>query len=760
MSCEQVSAFDEAVSAKDAEIDSLKARIAELEASCLAPVTHPTHLPDVELSHPVPVCTMPASYSSPHSDHTTSRAGLARSTPRRGKAPPVSEFTSEDPDCTLDDWLPSLERAITWNAWTEEEQTIQLTGHLKSRALQEWNLLQPEDRASFNKAVDALRARLDFGSKALAAQDFRHATQRDRESVSDFVGHLERLFRIAYGRELMSVETKDMLLYGQFQEGLHLQLMRSPAVSGAKNYQELLVVARNEERRLADLRRRQEYARSNSSQPKTKSVAPNLKAKLPQSNPEHQPPVSESGVGKQTERKCYYCRKPGHLLHQCLLRKIREGGNQPLRGSSSAKQVVTEPASSGHGGSAPTSSASKEPPSQSVGDTCPAEDADRASQSSNTNPLSLLFSESEDEGDVRRVMVADQGSRPQLARVEIQGVPADGVVDTAADITIMGGKLFALVATSAQLRKKDFMTPDRVPKTYDRKAFHLDGRMELEISFHGKTMRTMVYVKMDAPDQLLLSEGVCRQLEIVTYHRSLHQVEQHQISAEDTLVRELPTSEGTTLVPCVRVSLVQSLKLLPSQSVVVPVRVEGEFEPACQTMFAEGCNGLERDTGLILEEAVLLRPEKGLTHLVVTNLSGFTTTVPAGTTVGVAEPVEMLSTDDDSGITDDTSVRTLSSSTVGWRKKRLFEKLRFKEASEAEEEQLKEFLTEHHSVFRLEDGERGEMDLITMGIDTGQLDNPHVACHLLSAGKWLSSFMTCNRMESSSHPPHPGQVLY
>ena len=33
MSCEQVSTFDEAVSAKDAEIDSLKARVVELEAS-------------------------------------------------------------------------------------------------------------------------------------------------------------------------------------------------------------------------------------------------------------------------------------------------------------------------------------------------------------------------------------------------------------------------------------------------------------------------------------------------------------------------------------------------------------------------------------------------------------------------------------------------------------------------------------------------------------------------------------------------------
>ena len=56
-----------------------------------------------------------------------------------------------------------------WNAWTEEEQIIQLAGHLKSRALQEWNLLRLEDRASFANAVEALRLRLDCGSKSLAA---------------------------------------------------------------------------------------------------------------------------------------------------------------------------------------------------------------------------------------------------------------------------------------------------------------------------------------------------------------------------------------------------------------------------------------------------------------------------------------------------------------------------------------------------------------------------------------------------------------
>ena len=99
---------------------------------------------------------MSVPHPSPHSSHEASRASLAHSTPRRGKALPVSEFTGDDADCTLEDWLPSLERAIMWNAWTEEEQIIQLVGHLKSCALQEWNLLRLEDRASFAKAVEAL----------------------------------------------------------------------------------------------------------------------------------------------------------------------------------------------------------------------------------------------------------------------------------------------------------------------------------------------------------------------------------------------------------------------------------------------------------------------------------------------------------------------------------------------------------------------------------------------------------------------------
>ena len=50
------------------------------------------------------------------------------------------------------------------------------------------------------------------------------------------------------------------------------------------------------------------------------------------------------------------------------------------------------------------------------------------------------------------------------------------------------------------------------------KTFDLHGRMDLDISFGGITMRTPVYIKLDASEQLLLSEGVCRQLKILAYH--------------------------------------------------------------------------------------------------------------------------------------------------------------------------------------------------------------------------------------------------
>lgn len=70
------------------------------------------------------------------------------------------------------------------NEWSEEKQLLQLAGHLRGQALQEWNLMDSEQQQTSNVAVTTLKETVDPGSKVLAAQDFRHTTQRSRAMTS------------------------------------------------------------------------------------------------------------------------------------------------------------------------------------------------------------------------------------------------------------------------------------------------------------------------------------------------------------------------------------------------------------------------------------------------------------------------------------------------------------------------------------------------------------------------------------------------
>ena len=85
--------------------------------------------------------------------------------PHRGKAPPVDSFVGESPDILFDDWYPALQRAAEWNGWSRSETLIQLAGHLRGRALQEWGLLSASDKSMLEHAVTAMRNRLDPSSQ-------------------------------------------------------------------------------------------------------------------------------------------------------------------------------------------------------------------------------------------------------------------------------------------------------------------------------------------------------------------------------------------------------------------------------------------------------------------------------------------------------------------------------------------------------------------------------------------------------------------
>ena len=62
------------------------------------------------------------------------------------------------------------------------------------------------------------------------------------------------------------------------------------------------------------------------------------------------------------------------------------------------------------------------------------------------DPFRFLLSDSDDEDIISLVRVEDKGSKSQTALVEVAGVPIHGIVDTGADITIMGPELFKKVA--------------------------------------------------------------------------------------------------------------------------------------------------------------------------------------------------------------------------------------------------------------------------------------------------------------------------
>ncbi len=121
LNCEQLEEHDLIVSAKDKELESLKARLQGLEVSRRVP------------GRSLPSTMELPRRDSPEVEHRSTDSRLSGTVPprRRGKAPPIDPFTGENPEVRLDDWLPALKRASTWNGWTEEERLIQLAGHLR-----------------------------------------------------------------------------------------------------------------------------------------------------------------------------------------------------------------------------------------------------------------------------------------------------------------------------------------------------------------------------------------------------------------------------------------------------------------------------------------------------------------------------------------------------------------------------------------------------------------------------------------------------
>ena len=163
----------------------------------------------------------------------------------------------------------------------------------------------------------------------------------------------------------------------------------------------------------------------------------------------------------------------------------------------------------------------------------------------------------------KEVMQTTTGT-PKSIEVQIEGLPIRGIIDTGSDITILSGTAFQEIVTVCGIKREQFKPPDTTACSYGHQPLKLDGQLDLQVKFGEKSMCERVYIKLDATDALLLSEGMCCKLNIVTYHPDVQSV--------------LPTTDQNKVKKKnnkkARISLIQTVRLPADSSALVQVEVK------------------------------------------------------------------------------------------------------------------------------------------------------------------------------------------
>ena len=175
------------------------------------------------------------------------------------------------------------------------------------------------------------------------------------------------------------------------------------------------------------------------------------------------------------------------------------------------------------------------------------------------------------------------------------------------------------------------------------------------------------------------------------------------------------------VVPVVHVCLVQTTRVPAYRWVVAEIEAEAELSTGPVVFQPE--SDAELVWGVYLEDSLLEPGSNGSLRIPVANRTAFTQVIEAGVTLGGVAMASVINVEQQTGEVARVLAATVDPSKASHHEK--FHQEKLKEAvgeldlSAEGKEAFQTFIAKHHQAFCLEDSERGETDLVSMHVDTG-----------------------------------------